>query len=71
MQRTCTICTHAERAAIERQLLSCRSYREITRTHAVGRHALRRHHDNHLAPSLLAHVRLALSYASREGSDHG
>lgn len=45
MPRTCTVCGHPERAAIERELVGRASMRAIARRYNVGREALTRHVD--------------------------
>jgi hypothetical protein len=45
--RTCTICRHRERPAIEADLRAGLPYREVARRHDVSEHALWRHWANH------------------------
>ena len=54
MARTCTVCTHAERAAIDQALVRRRSFRDIACQFGVGRMAAVRHHDEHLPEQLAA-----------------
>ena len=46
MSRTCTICTHPERAAIEAAIVVATSYRDIARQYAVSKDAIHRHKEN-------------------------
>ena len=62
MPRTCTICTHPDRDAIDRALITHAPYRDIARQHGVGKDALWRHHDDHL-PAILAKVHEARDIA--------
>ena len=52
MPRTCTICTHAERAAIDRALVQGLAFRHIAAQWDVSTGALQRHKDEHV-PVLL------------------
>ena len=54
MPRTCTICTHAERETIDRELVSHRPYRTIADQFRVSKSAMIRHHDEHLPDQLVA-----------------
>jgi transposase-like protein len=49
MPRTCTICRHPERLAIEADLRAGIPYRDIARRHNISKHALSRHRLNHLS----------------------
>jgi hypothetical protein len=49
MPRTCTICRHPERHAIEADLRAGIPYRDIARRHNISKHALSRHRLNHLS----------------------
>jgi hypothetical protein len=49
MPRTCTICRHPERLAIEADLRAGNPYRDIARRHNISKHALSRHRLNHLS----------------------
>ncbi len=53
MPRTCTICRHAERAAIDAALVEHRPFRAIARQFDASKDALIRHHDNHLPAELM------------------
>ena len=53
MPRTCTICTHLERPAIEGALVSGTSLREIAGRWSVTKSALHRHKQDHLASHLV------------------
>jgi hypothetical protein len=48
MPRTCTICTHPQRAAIEAALVVGTSYRVIARQFGVGHDSVQRHADEHV-----------------------
>lgn len=48
MPRTCTICSHADRAAIDRALAAGTSLATIATVHHVIDESLRRHRDAHL-----------------------
>lgn len=52
MGRTCTICTHPEREAIEAALIGQRPYRDIALQYGVGVMALHRHRK-HLSERVL------------------
>ncbi len=54
MARTCTVCTHTERADIDRALVQRRPFRDIACQYDVGRMAVLRHHDEHVPAELLA-----------------
>ena len=58
MPRTCTICRHAERAAIDSALVERRPFRDIAGQHDVSKSALVRHFDDHL-PAKLAMAKVA------------
>ena len=53
MPRTCTACTHEDRAELEGTLIAGVSLRTIADRFAVSKTALIRHKDAHLPPSLL------------------
>lgn len=53
MPRTCSICSHPERQAIDRALLAdSRSFRDVARQYGVSKDALLRHKNDHLAGKL-------------------
>jgi transposase-like protein len=52
MARTCTVCTHEERPAIDHALAAGRSYRDIAGRFSVSRSALDRHNADHLSPAV-------------------
>ena len=52
MPRTCTICTHEERAAIDSALLSEEALRNIAQRFGTSPTALHRHKDKHIPPHL-------------------
>jgi len=54
MAPRCTICTHAERDAIDDALVSGTAYSAIARQFEVGPESVRRHHQNHVSPALAA-----------------
>lgn len=62
MPRTCTICTHAERAAIDAALIANEPYRHIAARFATSTGALQRHKDDHL-PATLARAEAATETA--------
>jgi hypothetical protein len=51
--RTCTICTHENRAALERALIEGETLRTIADRFSVSKTALVRHKDNHLPAHLM------------------
>jgi hypothetical protein len=53
MPRTCTICTHPERPAIEQALVTNESYRNIAEHFVVSVGALTRHKAEHLPAALV------------------
>ena len=65
MARTCTVCTHAERATIDAALVQRRSFRDIACQFGVGRMAAVRHHDEHI-PEALAEAREAEDAAASD-----
>lgn len=52
MPRTCTVCVHDDRPAIDQALVNRKPFRDIACRFNVGRMALVRHADDHLAESL-------------------
>jgi transposase-like protein len=50
--RTCTICQHPQRAAIDQALVGGRAYRDIAGQFSVSRSALDRHRAEHLSPAV-------------------
>ena len=48
MARTCTICTHPERAAIDKALVAGQPYRSIAQHFAASADAVLRHKESHL-----------------------
>jgi hypothetical protein len=65
MSRTCTICTHDERHAINVALVQRDSYRDIARHYAVDKSALSRHAKEHL-PELLVKAKNAVEVAEAD-----
>src|ERR687883_263908 len=56
MPRTCTICAHPERAAIDKALVDGQPYRDIAGHYGTSKTALQRHKEDHLR-DLLAQAR--------------
>ena len=56
MPRTCTICQHPQRAAIDKALVAGQSYRSIAQHFAASPDAVLRHKESHLR-DLLAEAR--------------
>ena len=52
MPRTCSICTHPQREAIDKDLASGQPYRGISRAFRVSEDALARHREAHLPETL-------------------
>jgi hypothetical protein len=53
MARTCTVCRHESRVDIDKALLDGRPFRDIARQYGLTKDSLLRHHDDHLAESLV------------------
>lgn len=51
MPRTCTVCSHEDREAIDEAVVSGGSMRDIARRHAVSKDAVARHRA-HISPAL-------------------
>lgn len=66
MPRSCTICTHAERAALETTLLAGEAYRHIAARFGTSTAALQRHKHDHL-PSHLAQAHKAEEVTQADG----
>lgn len=62
MPRTCTICTHAEREAIDAALVAGQTWRSITERYGVSAGAIARHKDAHI-PAALAMAKGAVEAA--------
>ena len=58
MPRTCTVCAHPERAAIEAALVAGTPYRHIASQHCVSYKAVERHKDAHI-PAAIAQAQEA------------
>ena len=58
MARTCTVCRHPDRPAIDQALINHRPYRDIARHFSVSKDAAVRHHDACL-PAVLVKAREA------------
>jgi len=56
--RTCTVCRHADRPAIDQALINHLPYRDIARRFGLSKDAAVRHHDEHL-PELLVKAKEA------------
>jgi hypothetical protein len=65
MPRTCTVCTHAQRRAIDQALIQRRPFRDIARQFGLSKDAAVRHHDEHL-PALLVRAQGAKDAASAD-----
>ena len=52
MPRTCTVCTHAEREAIDQALVSGEPYRHIAAQTGTSTAALQRHKNDHIPATL-------------------
>ncbi len=58
MPRTCTICSHAQRQAIDTALIAHDSLRDIAGRYGVSKSAVERHKDDHLPARMVkAHER--------------
>jgi len=66
MPRTCTICSHPERNAIDRALIESRPLREVARQYETSKDALLRHKAEHL-PGTLVKAKEAENIASADG----
>lgn len=55
MTRTCTICTHPERAKIEAALVTGTSYRDIARQFGLGKDAVMHHGSEHVKAEIAEH----------------
>ena len=66
MSRTCTICSHPERNAIDRALIESRPLREVARHYETSKDALFRHKAEHL-PGTLVKAKEAEDIASAGG----
>ena len=53
MSRSCTICPHTDRAAIDAAVVEGQSFRAISRQHGVSKDAVARHRA-HIAPAIIA-----------------
>ena len=53
MPRSCTVCEHPERVAIDRALVGGASNRSLASLHGVSEAAVRRHKANHLPAKLV------------------
>ena len=62
MARTCTVCRHPDRPAVDMALVNHRPYRNIAAQFGLSASALVRHHDDHL-PATLAKATAAAETA--------
>ena len=62
MPRTCTVCTHPDRAAIDRALVAGDAYRNIAQRTGTSATALHRHKADHI-PAKLAQAAVATQAA--------
>jgi hypothetical protein len=53
MPRVCSVCSHPDRAEIDRAALAGTSYRAITRQYGIGKDAVLRHKADHLLAELV------------------
>jgi predicted metal-dependent HD superfamily phosphohydrolase len=53
MPRACSVCTHAERDAIDRALIEAAPMRRIAAQHALAETSVRRHAERHLPATLV------------------
>jgi hypothetical protein len=65
MARTCTICTHAERAEIDAAIVRNDAFRRIASQYSVSEAAVRRHKAEHL-PALLVKAKDAEDVAAAD-----
>src|SRR5262249_22285176 len=65
MPRTCTVCAHPERAAIDAALMAGEPYRHIAIRFATSVGALQRHQADHV-PAPLAHAQAAQTVAEAD-----
>jgi hypothetical protein len=63
--RTCTVCLHPDRPAIDQMLVNRRPFRTIAGQMQLSKSALIRHHDDHL-PAQLAQAQQAVEVAQAE-----
>jgi hypothetical protein len=65
MPRTCTVCAHPDREAIDRALVACEPFRNIAERFGTSATALFRHKAEHL-PAALAKAQEAAEVASAD-----
>ena len=65
MPRTCTVCAHAERAAVDRALVAGAPLRDIAGQHRLAKSAVARHKADHL-PAALAKAKEAQTVADAD-----
>ncbi len=65
MPRTCTVCVHADRPQIDKEIVAGGTLRGIARKHSVSEDALTRHKGEHL-PATLAKAQAAESVAQAD-----
>jgi hypothetical protein len=65
MPRTCTVCVHGDRPAVDQALVNHRPYRNIAAQFRLSTSALVRHHDDHL-PEALTKAKAAADVAQAD-----
>ncbi len=65
MPRTCTICTHSERTAVDRALVQGAPLRDIAGQHGLSKSSVERHQAEHL-PTLLTKAKDAEELAAAD-----
>ena len=65
MARTCTVCRHPDRPAIDMMLVNHRPFRDIAGRFNVSKSAVLRHHDDHL-PEALTQAKAASETANAD-----
>src|SRR5579859_3172863 len=65
MPRTCTVCLHPDREAIDKALLADASYRDIAGQYGLSKSAVERHKAEHL-PAQLAQAKEAAEVAQAD-----
>jgi hypothetical protein len=65
MPRACTICTHAERTAIDQELIAGLPFRDIAGRYGVAKSSVERHKAEHV-PTTLAKAKEAQTVADAD-----
>lgn len=65
MSRVCTVCTHADRPAIDAALIAGQALRDIGQRHGLSKDALFRHQDGHI-PARMAKAQGAAEVAQAD-----